>query len=434
MNPLYRNDRPGAFPDSWYVASADIPAERPPLKGDVTVDVCIVGAGYTGLSAARHLARKGLDVVVLDAHRAGFGASGRNGGQVCSEYDYPQTTLIKKYGAGPARLLWDLAEEAKADLRDLCASHITEARYTPGVMHSTYTAQETAEDQAEVDLLSREYGYDQARVYGPDEIGSLVKSPHFHGGLLDMGAGHIHPLRYVLGLARLAEEAGARIFERSEVHRVDKGNPAIVATNKGRVTARFVILAGNGYLPNLDRKVAARVMPLNSFIGATEPLGARADEVFGQDIAVHDSKWVANYFRLSEDKRLLFGGRPSYSLGFPEGIAALMQKRIPKIFPQLQDVKIDYAWGGTLGVTIPRMPAVIRVAPNILSAGGYSGHGVALSGLAGKVMAEAVAGQAGRFDTFADLNVPGFPGGAAFRAPILRLAMTWYSLRDRLGV
>ena len=175
-------------------------------------------------------------------------------------------------------------------------------------------------------------------------------------------------------------------------------------------------------------------MPLNSFIGATEPLGARADEVFGQDIAVHDSKWVANYFRLSEDKRLLFGGRPSYSLGFPEGIAALMQKRIPKIFPQLQDVKIDYAWGGTLGVTIPRMPAVIRVAPNILSAGGYSGHGVALSGLAGKVMAEAVAGQAGRFDTFADLNVPGFPGGAAFRAPILRLAMTWYSLRDRLGV
>lgn len=249
-----------------------------------------------------------------------------------------------------------------------------------------------------------------------------------------MGAGHIHPLRYVLGLARLAEEAGARIYERSEVHRIDKGDPAIVATNRGRVKARFVILAGNGYLPNLERKVAARVMPLNSFIGATDPLGARADDIMGQDIAVHDSKWVANYFRLSEDKRLLFGGRPSYSLGFPDGIATLMHKRILNIFPQLEGAKLDYAWGGTLGVTIPRMPAIIRVAPNILSAGGYSGHGVALSGLAGKVMAEAVAGQASRFDTFADLNVPSYPGGTAFRAPLLRLAMTWYSLRDRLGL
>jgi gamma-glutamylputrescine oxidase len=434
MNPLYRNDRPGEYPDSWYVASTDIPAERLPLKGEIQADVCIVGAGYTGLSAAGHLAAKGMDVVVLDAHRVGFGASGRNGGQVCSGYDYPQTTLTKKLGADTAKVLWTLAEEAKADLRNLCTNYIPEARYTPGVMHGTYTARETAEDQAEVELLARAYGYDQARVCGPDEMSGLIKSPHYHGGLLDMGAGHIHPLRYVLGLARLAEEAGAQIFERAEVHRIDKGNPAIVATNKGRVKARFVILAGNGYLPNLDRKVAARVMPLNSFIGATEPLGERANDVFGQDIAVHDSKWVANYFRLSEDKRLLFGGRPSYSLGFPDDIATLMQKRIVNIFPQLEGVKVAYAWGGTLGVTIPRMPAVLRVAENILSAGGYSGHGVALSGMAGKVMAEAIAGQAGRFDVFANLNVPSYPGGAAFRAPLLRLAMTWYSMRDRLGV
>ena len=434
MNPLYRNDRPGEYPDSWYVASTDMPSERPPLKGEMQADVCIIGAGYTGLSAARHLASKGLSVVVLDAHRAGFGASGRNGGQVCSGYDSRQTALIKKLGAGPAKALWDLAEEAKADLRDLCTRHMPEARYTPGVMHGTYTAKETAEDQREVDLLARDYGYDQARVCGPEEMRALVKSPQYHGGLLDMGAGHIHPLRYALGLARLAEEAGAQIFERSEVHRIDKGEPAVIATNKGRVKARFVVLAGNGYLPNLERKVAARVMPLNSFIGATEPLGARADDIFGQDIAVHDSKWIANYFRLSEDKRLLFGGRPSYALGFPEEIASLMKKRIANIFPQLDGVKVDYAWGGTLGVTIPRMPAVIRVAPNILSAGGYSGHGVALSGLAGKVMAEAIAGQAGRFDTLAGLNVPSYPGGAAFRAPLLRLAMTWYAMRDRLGV
>ncbi|MEO0903391.1 MAG: FAD-binding oxidoreductase, partial [Pseudomonadota bacterium] len=400
MNPLYRNDRPGSFPDSWYVASTDIPAERPGLRGQITTDVCIVGAGYTGLSAARHLAAKGMDVVVLDAHRAGFGASGRNGGQVCSGYDHNQTLLTKKLGAPRAKQLWALAEEAKADLRNLCADHIPEACYKPGVMHGTYTAQEAADDQAEVELLATEYDYTDARVCRPDEMAEIVKSPQYHSGLLDKGAGHIHPLRYVLGLARLAEAAGARIFERSEVHRIDKGDPAAVATGKGRVTARFVLLAGNGYLPNLERKVAARVMPLNSFIGATEPLGDRAETVMGQDIAVHDSKWVANYFRLSDDKRLLFGGRPSYALGFPDNVADLMKQRIVNIFPQLADVKVDYAWGGTLGVTIPRMPALIRVAPNILSAGGYSGHGVALSGLAGKVMAEAITGQAGRFDVF----------------------------------
>ena len=434
MNPLYRNDRPGEFPDSWYVASTKIPPERPQLRGDHKADVCIVGAGYTGLSAARHLAAKGLDVVVLDAHRAGFGASGRNGGQVCSGYNHDQTTLTQKLGHDRAKVLWDLAEEAKGDLRTVCADHIPEARYTAGLVHGTYTTQDAAHDRAEVDFLTQDYGYKQARACGRDEMRELVKSQQYTGGLLDMGAGHIHPLRYALGLARLAEAAGARIFERSEVHRVDRGDPAVVATGQGRITARHVILAGNGYLPNLERKVAARVMPLNSFICATEPLGDRADMIFGQDVAVNDSKWVVNYFRLSEDRRLLFGGRPSYAIGFPDDIATLMQKRILDLFAQLRGVKIDYAWGGTLGVTMTRMPAVIRVAPNIVSAGGYAGHGVALSGLAGKVMAEAVAGQAGRFDTLADLNVPSFPGGAAFRAPILRLAMTWYSLRDRLGV
>ncbi|WP_400087242.1 NAD(P)/FAD-dependent oxidoreductase [Yoonia sp. R78084] len=433
MNPLYRNDRPGILPDSWYVASTDIPPERPPLKGAVATDVCVIGAGYTGLSAARHLAAKGLDVIVLDAHRVGFGASGRNGGQVCSGYDKDQSTLIKHVGRDHAKALWQLAEEAKADLRNLCAQ-IPEARYTAGLVHGTVTAKEAAHDAAEVELLAREYGYADARMCDTEEMRALVKSPRYHSGLLDMGAGHIHPLRYALGLARLAEAAGARIYERSEVHQITKGDPAIIATNKARIKARHVILAGNGYLPNLERKVAARVMPLNSFISATEPLGDRAAEIMGQDLAVNDSQFVVNYFRLSEDGRLLFGGRPSYRIGFPQDIATVMHERIAAVFPQFRGVKIDYAWGGTLGVTIPRLPAVVRVAPNIVSAGGYSGHGVALSGLAGKVMAEAVAGQAGRFDTLAGINVPPFPGGTAFRTPLLALAMTWYSMRDRLGV
>ena len=434
MNPLYRNDRPGQFPQSWYAASADIPAERPPLYGETLADVCIVGAGYTGLSAARHLAKKGLDVVVLDAHRAGFGASGRNGGQVCSGFNIDQITLTKKLGAAHARQLWDLAEEAKTELRHLCTDHIPQARYTPGLVHGTYSTQDAASDRKQVDLLNDTYGYDQARMCDPDEMQALVKSPLYHSGLMDMGAGHLHPLRYALGLAQLAQDAGARIYERAEVHHIDKGDPATVRTNKGQVKARHVILAGNGYLPNLERKVAARVMPLNSFICATEPLGDRADAIFGQDIAVNDSKFVVNYFRLTEDKRLLFGGRPSYSLVFPDDIATVLHKRIETLFPQIKGVKIDYAWGGTLGVTVSKLPALMRVAPNIVYAGGYTGHGVALSGLAGKVMAEAVAGQAGRFDVMASLPTPSFPGGAALGSPLLALAMAWYSMRDRLGI
>lgn len=434
MNPLYRNDRPGQFPKSWFAASTDLPPEKPPLYGETTADVCIIGAGYTGLSAARHLAQKGLDVVVLDAHRAGFGASGRNGGQVGSGYNADQKTLERKLGRDNAKALWALAEEAKADLRAICAAHIPEARYTPGVAHGFYSAHEAKGSHAASDHLASNYGYDQIEQLDPEAMRDLVKSPLYHGGNLDMGAGHIHPLRYALGLARLAEAAGARMFDRSEVHHITHGDPAIVQTDKGRVKARHVILAGNGYLPNIERKVAAKVMPINSFICATEPLGDRAADILARDIAVADSKFVVNYYRMSEDKRFIFGGRESYSLGFPEDISTALVARMTNLFPQLTGVPIDYVWGGTLGITMTRLPAMQMVAPNVLSGSGFSGHGVALSGLAGKVMAETIAGQAGKFDTLAGLAVPNFPGGAAFRAPLLTLAMTWYALRDRLGL
>lgn len=434
MNPLYRNDRPGQFPKSWYVASTGLPTERPPLYGVISADVCIVGAGYTGLTAAMHLARKGLDVVVLDAHRVGFGASGRNGGQVGSGYNVAQSVLEKRYGADNAKTLWALAEEAKADLRALCASSIPEARYTPGVAHGCYSPREAKGDAQEAEHLAQHYGYDQIETLGADAMQDLVKTPLYRGGVLDMGAGHIHPLRYALGLARLAEAAGARIYERSEVHDIGHGDMAELRTDRGCVKAKHVILAGNGYLPHIERHVAAKVMPINSFICATEPLGDRAAEVLTRDIAVADSKFVVNYFRLSEDKRFLFGGRESYSIGFPKDIDTALIARMNRLFPQLKGTRIDYVWGGTLGITMTRLPALQRIAPNILSGAGFSGHGVALSGLAGKVMAETIAGQAGRFDTLADLKVPNFPGGAAFRAPLLTLAMTWYALRDRLGL
>lgn len=434
MNPLHRNDRAGEYPPSWYAASAAPVAPRAPLLGAVKADVAVLGAGYTGLWAARTLAAAGLRVVVVEAHRAGWGASGRNGGQVGTGYNHSQRALEARMGAGPARAVWDLAEEAKAQLRGFCADHAPEARYLPGVAHGEYSAAEAGEVRADVDHLARTYGYDRIDILPRDAFGALVKSPLYVGGVLDRGAGHLHPLRYALALARAAEAAGAVIHEGSEVTGIDQGAQVTLRTAQGAVTAAHAIIAGNGYLPLIDGQIAARVMPINSFIAATDPLPDRWQEVLAQDIAVADSKFVVNYYRFSEDRRFLFGGRESYGLGFPRDIKRPLVARMERLFPQLKGVGISHVWGGTLGITLSRLPWLGRVAPHILTGAGFSGHGVALSGMAGRIMAEAILGQAGRFDAMARLPVPAFPGGAAFRAPLLTLAMTWYALRDRLGI
>ncbi|RYH02331.1 FAD-binding oxidoreductase [Salipiger sp. IMCC34102] len=433
MSPLYRNDAPGEFPDSWYAATVDLPPQRAELRGEERADVAIVGAGFTGLTAALRLAQAGRKVIVLEAHRAGFGASGRNGGQVSSGYNWQQQDLAAKLGFDAARLLWEASEQAKQDLRDTVAAHAPEARYTPGVAYGVYSDKARDKVHAEADYLARTYGYETEKLDRP-AFYDIVRAKHYTGGVLDMGAGHVHPLRYVLGLARAAEAAGVVIHEGTEVHRITHGTPVKVQTGHGHVLADHVILAGNGYLPGIEPKVAAKVMPINSFIGATEPLGDRADEVLRRDIAVADEKFVVNYFRLSEDRRLLFGGRESYSIGYPKDIETALKARMLSLFPQLEGVKMDHVWGGTLGITMSRLPAIQRVADNVYSAAGYSGHGVALSGFAGRVMAEAVIGQTDRFDVMETLPVPSFPGGTAFRAPLLALAMTWYGLRDRLGL
>jgi gamma-glutamylputrescine oxidase len=400
MNPLFRNDPQGEYPDSWYVASAGIPPLRPAMDGDAEADVAILGAGYTGLSAALTLAERGYKVVVLEAHRAGFGASGRNGGQVGTGFNKSQRWLEARVGDNRARALWDMAEAAKAQVRDWSARHAPDARYTPGVAHGEYSATEAKSVRAEVEHLATRYGYDSIEVLPEDALRAIVKTPLYRGGILDMGAGHLHPMRYALGLARAAEAAGATIHEHTEVTGIDHGATVTFRTPHGRLRARHAILAGNGYLPLIDRRVAARVMPINSFIAATEPLGDRAAEVLTRDIAVADSKFVVNYYRLSEDRRLLFGGRESYTLGFPTDIVTALRHRMETLFPQLKGVGIDHVWGGTLAITMTRLPFVSRVAPNVLNASGFSGHGVALSGFAGRVMAEAIAGQSERFDVW----------------------------------
>lgn len=432
LNLLHANDRAGEYPPSYYAATRAAHAPLPPLQGEVRADVCIVGAGYTGLSAALHLAQRGFHVVVLDAHRVGFGASGRNGGQVGSGQRLDQETLEATVGREDARRLWDLAEEAKAMVRGLIADHDMPVRFHPGIAHACWTAAETRAAHAYADKLRRDYDYDQVETLTRDQMARLIPSGVFAGGEVDRGAGHVHPLNYAIGLAQAAQSAGVVIHEQSEVTRVDQGAKPVIHTAGGRVICDHLILACNGYLGGLMPQVAARVMPINNFIVATEPLGDRASQVLAEPVAVADTKFVVNYWRLSEDNRLLFGGGESYGYRFPD-IIKTVRKPMLEVYPALRDVRIDHAWGGTLAITMTRNPCFLRVAPNILSASGYSGHGVALATLAGRLLAETVAGQAERFDLMARLPTPRFPGGAALRWPMLVLAMTWYSLRDRLG-
>ena len=433
MDLLTANDRPGAWPDSWYAATAEPFAAQPPLTGAARADVCIVGGGYTGLSAALHLAQAGLDVVLLEAHRLGFGASGRNGGQVGSGQRLEQDALERMVGRDTARALWALSEEAKALVRDL-AARSPGADWRPGIAHACWTAAEADHARAYAEKLARDYGYDQIEPLDRDAMADLIPSGVFAGGDLDHGAGHVHPLNYALGIARLAAEAGARLHENSRVTAIRPGPKVRVETATGHVEADHLILACNGYLGGLEPRVAARVMPINNFIIASEPLGDRAAKVLRRPVAVADTKFVVNYWRLSADNRLLFGGGESYGYRFPRDIAAVVHKPMLEIYPDLADLRFTHAWGGTLAITRNRMPAFLRLGPNILSASGYSGHGVAMATLAGRLLAEAVRGQAERFDAMARVPTPRFPGGALLRWPILVSAMTWFALRDRLGI
>lgn len=433
MNLLHVNDKAGEYPPSYYAATATPFAPLPALEGEVQADVCIVGGGYTGLSAALHLAQKGYSVVLLEAHRMGFGASGRNGGQVGSGQRQDQDWLEAEAGRIAAHQLWAMAEEAKALVKSLIRDHAMPVTFHPGVATACWHDSEVKTQLKYADKLAHEYGYHHLERLDAKAIGRLIGSKAFKGGVLDRDAGHVHPLNYALGLAKAAATAGARLFERSEVTSIEPGAKPMVRTATGLVRAGQVILACNGYLGDLEPKVAARVMPINNFIVATEPLGDLAHQILSEPVAVADTKFVVNYWRLSEDNRLLFGGGETYGYRFPD-ILRTVRAPLLRIYPQLADAKFDYAWGGTLAITMNRMPCFARPAQNVFSASGYSGHGVAMATMAGKVLAETVAGHAERFDLMEGIPQMAFPGGAAFRSPMLMLAMTWYALRDRLGL
>ena len=459
MRLLYANDQTGKHAPSWYHDTCDIPA-RARLERHLDVDVAIVGAGFTGLSAAREIARRGMSVVVLDAHRVGWGASGRNGGQLGTGYNMSQPALESLLGRDHAHRLWDLSEAAKAEVLEIASEADVDIEYQSGIIQAVHRKRYLNQFHAYAKTLKRDYGYDAIEPLNRAQCQALVRSDDYVGGTIDHGAGHVHPMKLCQALAQLCEKHGAIIHEQSEVIRIDKlsdtsGSPSSpgpsqsstssfpssrlrAVTANGSVTASRVLLAGNGYLdtPYEEDKitsVAKHVMPINSFIVVTEPLGEeRASSLLPGNHAVADSRFVVRYFRRLKDSRLLFGGGENYSYRFPSDISRSSQTAMLDVFPDLHDVSIDYAWGGTLAITRNRLPYVRKISPALYTAGGYSGHGVALATLTGRITAEAMAGDNSRFKDLAALPTPKFPGGVRGRDLLLRVAMGAYSLGDKL--
>lgn len=420
---------PAPLGSTWYEASAGPAAPRPQLAGDRTADVVVVGAGYAGLSAALHLAQAGLKTIVLESHAVGSGASGRNGGQIHSGQRQDQEVLEAALGPATARQLWDLAEEAKALVRSLIADHAIACELKDGIVHAAWKARDAAPLRAGVEHMAKTYGYRQSWIEKED-IGALVASTRYHGALVDPGGGQLHALKYARGIAAAAEAAGATIFEDSPVTSAANGK-AITPT--GAVTAQHIVLACDTWLGALDKKAGARALAINSFIGVTEPLGeTRARALIPSDLAIADTKFVVDYYRLTPDHRLLFGGGENYTPRYPRDLKAFVAKPMLRVLPQLADVKFEYAWGGPVGVTLSRLPHFGWRDATTIFAHGFSGQGVALATLAGKLMAEAVTGAATRFDVFANLKHRPFPGGRLLRTPLMALGMAWYALKDRL--
>ncbi|MFZ1625046.1 MAG: FAD-binding oxidoreductase [Gammaproteobacteria bacterium] len=422
-----------AHPSSWYVATARGLVEYPSLTGTLSADVCVVGAGYTGLSAALHLAERGYSVVVLEAQRVGWGASGRNGGQIGTGQRCDEAWLEAHFGPDTARQLFRLAEESRALVRTLISRHAIDCELGSGQLLCAAKPAHLDALKRRAEKLARDYDYPHQSCIARSGLSAMLGSSAYFGASLDTQAAYLHPLNYALGLARACREAGVRIFEQSAVRSYDGSGPVIVKTAGGQVQTRLLVLACNAHLDKLEPRLAATIMPINNFLVATAPLGEqRCRELIRDPVAVHDTLFVLNYFRLSTDGRLIFGGGENYRRRFPADIGSFVRPHLLRVFSQLGDVKIDYAWGGRLAITMNRMPHFGRLGPNVYFAQGYSGHGVAMATLAGQLLAEAVAGSAERFDVFARLAPPPFPGGTLLRWPGLVLGMLWYALRDRL--
>ncbi|MCF6780864.1 MULTISPECIES: NAD(P)/FAD-dependent oxidoreductase [Pseudomonadaceae] len=421
------------YPDSYYAASANAAPIRESLNEAVETDVCVIGAGYTGLSTALFLLEQGYRVVVLEAARVGFGASGRNGGQIVNSYSRDIDTVERSAGPDAARLIGAMAFEGGRIIRERVARYGIDCDLKNGGVFAAFNARQMHHLEAQKALWER-YGYDQLELLDRSGIRNVVACERYCGGMLDHGGGHIHPLNLALGEAAAVESLGGSIYEQSPATRIDRGQSPCVHTAHGRVSAKFVVVAGNAYLGGLVPELAAKSMPCGTQVIATEPLGDElAASLLPQDYCVEDCNYLLDYFRLSADKRLIYGGGVVYGARDPADIDSIIRAKMLKTFPQLHGIRTEFAWTGNFLLTLSRLPQVGRIGDNIYYSQGCSGHGVTYTHLAGKILAEALRGQAERFDAFAGLPHYPFPGGQRFSAPLSALGALYYSLRDRLG-
>ena len=419
---------------SYYAASANPTPPRPPLNGSHDTDVCVIGGGYTGISTALFLVEQGFQVTVLEAAKVGFGASGRNGGQIVNSYSRDIDVIERTLGTEQARLLGDMAFEGGRIIRERVAKYDIKCDLKDGGVFAAFTPRQMKQLEEQKALWER-YGHTELELLDTRRIRETVASDLYVGGMLDMSGGHIHPLNLVLGEAAAVESLGGTIHEQSEVIRVDQGPKPVVHTAKGSVTASFVVVAGNAYLGNLIPALSAKSMPCGTQVIATEPLGDDlASTLLPQDYCVEDVSYLLDYYRLSADKRLIFGGGVVYGARDPANVEALLRPNLLKTFPQLKNTRIDYAWTGNFLLTLSRLPQVGRLGDNIYYSQGCSGHGVTYTHLAGKIISEALSGQAKRFDAFASLPHYPFPGGRLFQVPFTAMGAWYYQIRDKLGL
>jgi len=423
--------QPQQHTGSYYAATVNDVTDFTPLQGSHTADVCVIGAGFTGISTALHLAERGYHVHVVEANKVGWGASGRNGGQMIGGIS-GEDKALQFHGKEKEGLLWEMRWAGNNIIRERIQTYGIECDLKYGYLDVAIKQRHVRSLRNEFDMLVKHDFPHEFKLLSKEETQSIIGTDAYIGALMNMGNGHVHPLNLCIGEARAAVSLGAKINEQSPVIKIEKQRKPMVISNNGSVTADFVVIAGNAY-HLLERKLRGFLLPVNSYIIATEPLSDElVESINPRDLAVCDPNYILHYFRLSADKRLLFGGRCNYSGNDPEIIKKNLIPRMLGIYPQLTNVNIDYAWGGTIGVTVNRLPQMGRLSPNIFYSQGYSGHGVNVTHLAGQIMADCIAGTFERFDIFENIKPVVLPGAHYFRNQIVALGMLLYKIRDRL--
>lgn len=423
------------YPPSYYAASRNIIRDAKKLEGEVTADICVVGAGYSGMSTAIHLAEQGLKVVVVEAAEVGWGASGRNGGQVVNGLNASLATIGKRYGDKTANFVGSLVQEGAGIIYDWVARYGIDCDLRRGNIYAAYTEQHMRELEAKK-ALWKSHGMDDHELLDGEAIRKHIGSDVYVGGMIDHSGGHMHPLNLVLGEASALERLGGVIYEHSPVTRVSQSpDNAVVETAGGRVTAKTAVVCGNAYLGNVVPELTSRVMPVSTQMMATAPLGKeRAEALLPTGMCVEDVRYILDYFRVSADYRLIFGGGVVYGGTDPSDVVAKLRPNMEKVFPQLTGERIDFAWSGNFALSFSRVPQMGRLGDRIYFAHGYSGHGVTGSHLFGRILSEAIQGNTTRFDTFAALPWIPFPGGRLFRAQYSTIGSWWYEFKDRFGL